>query len=176
VDPAEYAVVGVNLAAGAGGAILLGRHLRGVSGKPAGAARYVAVLLGVYILECVAIVAGMLLPVFSAALAVVWGIVLGRWLRGRASRRAALRTACFVALYTSLPAASFMVVPVMLALGGWPILTADGGARLGIPRFVPWPAGTVLGFFAAVAIGTLVLKTLITTTGTFLLQRYSSLP
>jgi hypothetical protein len=176
VDPAEYAVVGVNLAAGVGGAILLGRHLRGASGKPAGAIRYVALLLGVYVLECAAIVAGMLLPVFSAALAVVWGIILGRWLRGRASRRAALRTSCFVALYTSLPAASFMAVPLVLALGGWPILTADGGARLGIPRFIPWPASTVLGFYAAVAIGTLVLKTLITTTGTFLLQRYSSLP
>ena len=170
MDPAEYAVVGVNVAAGVGGAILLGRHLRGVSGKPAGAARCVAVLLGVYILECVAIVAGMLLPVFSAALAVAWGIVLGRWLRGRASRRAALRTACFVALYTSLPAASFMAVPLVLALGGWPILTAAGGAILGIPRFIPWPAGTVLGFYAAVAIGTAVVKTLITTTGVRLLQ------
>jgi hypothetical protein len=174
VDPAEYAVVGVNLAAGVGGAILLGRHLRGVSGKPAGAAPYVALLLGVYILECVAIVAGMLLPVFSAALAVVWGIVLGRWLRGRASWRAALRTSFFVSVYTSLPAASFMAVPLVLALGGWPILNADGGARLGIPGFIPWSANTVLGFFAAVAIGTAVVKTLITTTGTFLLHRRST--
>ena len=171
MDLAEYAVVGVNLVAGVGGAIPLGRHLSGMSGKPAGAARYVGLLLGVYFLECVAIVAGMLVPVFSAALAVVWGIVLGLWLRGRASRGAALRTSLFVSIYSSLPAASFMVVPLVLALGGWPVLSAEGGARLGIPQLIPWPMNTVLGFYAGLAVGVLALKTLITVTETCLLQR-----
>jgi len=162
LEVAEYAVVGVNLVAGVGGAVLLGRVFRDVSGRRASATRYIALLLGVYLLECAAIVAGMLLPVFSAALALVWGIVLGLWLRGRVSRRTALRTSLFFSLYTSLPAASFMVVPLVMVCGGWPILTAEGGSRLGIPRFVPWPASTVLGFYVTVAAGAMAVKTLIT--------------
>lgn len=161
MDLAEYAVVGVNLVAGVGGAILLGRHLKDVSGKPAPVARYVALLLGVYGLECAAIVAGMLVPVFTFGLAIVWGIALGLWLRGRAPGRAALRMSFFLSVYSSLPAASFMVVPLVLGWAGWPILTVEGGARLGIPRFVPWPMNTVLGFYAAMALGVLAGTTLI---------------
>ncbi len=43
------------------------------------------------------------------------------------------------------------------------LLTADDGHRLGIPGFMLWPFCSLLGFFLAVTLSALVLKTAITT-------------
>jgi hypothetical protein len=42
-------------------------------------------------------------------------------------------------------------------------LNAEQARNFGIPDFVPWPLNTVLGFCVALAAGTIVFKTFITT-------------
>ena len=65
----------------------------------------------------------------------------------------------------------------MLALfAGRPILSADEGASFGIPSFVPWPMNTILGFYAVLAIGVVVLKTVIITGGVSLLFHFKEKP
>jgi len=162
-DRAEVAVVAVNVVAGIGFSAPLARLLGRALGAPARIRAYAALLVGMYVLECAAIVAGMLLPVFSVALAIVWGIGFGLLLRRRGCGADAWKTVFLLSVYLSGPAISFLAVPVVLLCGGRPIMTAAGGASLGIPDVVPWPCNTVLGFFAAVALGTLVLKVSCTT-------------
>ena len=103
------------------------------------------------------------IPVFSIVLAFVWGFVFSSWLRTRVINRQVLKSSFFLSLYSSLPAASFIVVPVLVWIGGGHILSAEEGVRFGIPEFLPWPLNTILGFYAALVIGAVVLKTLITT-------------
>ena len=65
----------------------------------------------------------------------------------------------------------------MLALfAGRPILSAGEGASFGIPGFVPWPMNTILGFYAILAIGVAVLKTVITTGGISLILHFKEKP
>ncbi len=65
----------------------------------------------------------------------------------------------------------------MLALfAGRPILSAGEGASFGIPGFVPWPINTILGFYAFLAIGVAVLKTVITTGGISLILHFKEKP
>jgi len=133
-------------------------------GKPRTAFRYFAILIGVYLVECAAVVIGMGIPVFSAGLAFVWGIVFGLWFRRAAApAREVLKTAFFLSLYTSSPALSFLVVPLLMSIAGWSILSVEAGAQFGIPSFLPWPLGTILGFYTALALGAAVFKTVITT-------------
>ena len=105
------------------------------------------------------------IPVFSIVLAFAWGVVFSSWLRTRVMNRRVLKSSFFLSLYSSLPAASFIVVPVLVWIGGGHILSAEEGVRFGIPEFLhlPWPLNTILGFYAALVIGAVVLKTLITT-------------
>ncbi len=119
------------------------------------------ILLGVYLAECAAFSASMGTNLLGAVLAVIWGLTFGRKLQGLSpaeSRRIAAR----LALYTCLPAVSFACVLPLLAMEGWPILTTEGGRRLGVPGFVPWPASTVLGFFLTVVGSAVLCKTAIT--------------
>ena len=164
MDPAEYTLLMVNLLAGFGCAIPMARLLSKVDRRLMRAYRYFAILIGVYFVECVALVMGMGIPVFSVGLAFVWGIILALWLRGRRSIREVLKTSCLLSLYSSLPAASFIVVPVMMCVGGWDILSAEQGARFGIPDFLrlPWPLNTILGFYVCLVIAAVVFKTAIT--------------
>ncbi len=172
MEPAEYIVVILNLAAGFGFAVLLSRLFSKLDKESPRVFRYFAILIGIYFLECVAIVSMMLLPVLSIALAFVWGICFGLWLRVRTSRHEAIKTSFFLSLYTSLPAVSFIVVPFLALFAGRPILSAEEGASFGIPGFVPWPINTILGFYAALAIGVLVFKTAITTGGVRMLFHF----
>ena len=154
----------MNLAAGLGCAVPIARQLGRITKKPKTFFRYSAMLLILYLIECIAFAAGMATQLLSVALAFVWGVVLGFWLRGRGPGRQVIKTSFFVALYSTLPTVSFAI----LILAAWPaagrsILTVEGGSALGIPAYVPWPLNTILGFCAALAIGTLVLKTAITT-------------
>ena len=165
MDPIEYTLVILNLALGFGCAIPLARLLRKVKGKPTRAFRYFTILVGIYFVESVAVVLAMGMPVFSVGLAFVWGIVFGLWLRAHAPIRKVLKTSFFLSLYSSLPAISFILIPVMAWIDGWHILSPEDGARFGIPDFLhlPWPLDTILGFYAVLVICAVVFKSVITT-------------
>jgi hypothetical protein len=170
VENSEIILLMVNLAAGVGCAIPLARLLANVRRKPSGLFRWFAVLIAVYFIEGVALAMGMGIPVFSVGLALVWGIVFGLWLR-RAARPVgeSLKAALWLSLYTSLPALSFLMIPLLMSLAGWSVLDAAAGERFGIPGFLPWPVSTILGFYVVLALGAAVLKTLSTTGGVRLL-------
>jgi len=163
IDPLELIMVVLNLALGFGCAVPIARLIGRLRSKPKKAFRYFVVLVGLYFVEGVALMMGMGIPVLSVGLAFVWGIVLGLSLRVRVPAREALRLTVFIALYSSLPAASFIVIPVLLWIGGDPILSREFATSFGIPAFFPWPLGTILGFYGACAVGAVVLKTVITT-------------
>lgn len=167
MNPDEYilpVLAAVNLAAGFGCAVPIARGLGKVTGKPKRFFRYFAILIAIYFVECVAFPMGMMTQVFSVGLAFVWGIIFGLWLRGRAPAREVLKQAFFVSIYGCLPTASFCIlIPVIRLIGGGHILSAEEGISFGIPDFFPWPLNTILGFFTAILIGTVVFKALITT-------------
>jgi hypothetical protein len=166
-------LVTVNLAAGFGFAVPIARLLGEVTGGPARFSRHFAILVSLYFVECMAFSAGMGTQVFSIGLAFFWGVVFGLWLRGRAAPQKVLKTSFLFALYSSLPTVSFGVLILLVwMVGGWlvggrtiaeTILSTEAGAELGVPDFVPWPLNTILGFCSALVIGTVVLKTVITT-------------
>ena len=164
MDPLEYILVIVNLAAGFGCAIPLAGLLGKVNSKSTRVFRYFVILIAIYFVESVALVMGMGIPVFSVCLAFVWGIIFGLWLRAHVSVFKVLKTAFYLSLYSSLPAASFILVPVLVMLSGWDILSAEEGASFGIPDFLhlPWPLNTILGFYAVLVIGAVVFKIVIT--------------
>jgi hypothetical protein len=166
VDLVESILVIVNLLAGFGCAIpiakLLGKVDQYKSVKTLG---YFAILVGIYFVECVALVMGMGIPILSVGLAFVWGVVFGLWLRVRASLHEVLKASLYLSLYSCLPVVSFILIPVLAGLGGRNILSAEEGFRFGIPDFLhlPWPLNTILGFYAILVIGAVVFKVVITT-------------
>lgn len=125
-------------------------------------ALWLAALGGIYLAECFAFAASMATNVLGFVLAVVWGLVLRRKLAALAPKER-LRLAVRFSLYTCLPAISFASVLPLLAAGGWNLLTVEAGHRFGVPDFVPWPLATLAGFFAAVIVSAVVIKTAITT-------------
>ena len=158
----EFILVAVNLVAGAGLAFPLTRLVKGVHWRPARAVRCFAVLTGAYLFECVSLAMGMGIPVFSVGLAIVWGTVLGLWLRSHSTTREALKTALPLSLYSCLPAASLILVPALMWASGWHVLSVEDGARFGIPELLPWPLGTILGFYAALVFGAVAFKVTMT--------------
>ena len=163
MDLAEIILVVVNLSLGFGFSIPLSRLLIAVKPKPQRFLRYFIMFIGIYFLECVAIVAAMLLPVFSIGLAFVWGIIFGLWLREHASAHRVLKTSFYISLYSSFPAASFILVPVIGLFTGWDVLSSEEGIRFGIPDFLYSPLNTILGFYTALSLGLVIIKTAITT-------------
>lgn len=164
----EYILVAVNMVAGFGCAVALAGVLRKAYGERTTFLRYFVLLIGVYFVECATVAMGMGIPVFSMGMAFVWGIIFGLWLRGRGPAREVLKQSFFLSLYTSLPAASFAIVPVLLSFS-WPILSVAEGGKLGIPAFVPWPLNTILGFYVVPAMCAVVFKTVVTTSEVSLL-------
>jgi hypothetical protein len=172
MDAAEYFIVALNLVLGLGLGWPLARRFAGVTGQHSRRVGMFALLLIVYFSECVAFTASMGTNVAGIGLAFVWGVVLARWLRGRAAEsRRVPKLVLLFALYTSLPAATLLSVPVMVALAGWSILSSEDGYRFGIPAFVPWPGNTILGFCVAVTTVAVVCKVAITTTMVRLITR-----
>jgi len=167
LNPDEYilpVLAAVNLAAGFGCAVPIARGISKITGEPKRIFRYFVILIGLYFVECVAFSTGMMTQVFSVGLAFVWGIIFGLWLRGRGPKREVLKQVVSVALYGSLPTASFCIlIPLILLFSGGHILSAEEGIGFGIPDFFLWPLNTILGFFTAILIGTVVFKALITT-------------
>jgi len=156
------ALIAVGAIGGLAGAALIGRLLARVNRKSGATVRYSVMLVGIYGLECVAFSAGMCTQVFSVALAVLWGVLFGLWLRKSTDARGALRAAFFVSLYGCLPTAilGVLLITAFAISGG--LVSVEAGAKFGIPGFLPWPANTVLGFCSVLVGGTLVLKTGIT--------------
>jgi len=161
-DPTVIILIGVNLALGLGCAVPLAARLSQIGGGRARPVRFFAVLVGAYFVESVALALGMGIPVLNVGLAFVWGLVIGRWLRTCRSAADALPTALMLSAYSSLPAVSFLVVPLSVWVGGWAVLSAKAGAAFGIPAAFPWPTNTILGFYATLAIGAVAAKAAIT--------------
>jgi hypothetical protein len=150
-----------NAAMGLGIGLLMARALRGLSSGWS-FARCLAVMFGVYLLECISIAAGRLIPVFSLALALIWGIVFGKWLLGRGTMREQMGFAGKLSAYTCVPWATFLAIPCVFVLTGRSILDTGEAIKFGIPNFVPWPANTILGFFLCLVIVVSILKICIT--------------
>ncbi len=162
MDAAEIILALVNLCLGFGFALILSRRLITFMPQPQRFLRLFIMCVGIYFLECVAIVAAMLLPIFSVSLAFVWGIIFGLWLRESAPAHKVLKTSFLISLYTSFPAASFILVPLFGLVSGWDVLDAAEAARFGIPEFLYWPFNTILGFYVSLSAGIFILKTVIT--------------
>jgi len=163
--------VAASLVAGIVFAILLVFRLRRIAGQPKRFFRYLALLIGMYFVEYLAVLAGIVLGfafgfvwalAFVSGLTSVWGIILGIWLRGRSTSRDVLKASFLVCLYASLPAVWFLGIlfPLLTIVQGQRIVSAE--ALRGSPlEALSWPLNTVLGGSAALAVGTVLVKTVI---------------
>jgi hypothetical protein len=126
--------------------------------------KYLVLSLGLYFLECVAFAWSMGTQILSIILSIEWGILFGLWLKGIAPQKRIIRQMLLVSLYGCLPAVSFAAILLIVwVISGNGLLNIEQARRFGIPDFVPWPLNTILGFCAALAAGTIILKTTITT-------------
>jgi len=158
------ALVIINLTVGIGLAVPLAKQMRIVTGSQKSVFRYFAILLGLYFFECVAFAFGMCTQVFTIALSFVWGALFGLWLKGLAPKRNIIKQILFVSLYGCLPTVSFAAVLFTVwVIAGNGLLNVEQAYQFGIPDFVPWPLNTILGFSIALAAGTTILKTVVST-------------
>jgi hypothetical protein len=157
-------LLGLNLVVGLGCAVPLARLFDKAHGGSNRFFLYFVVLICVYFLESVALGAGTTAHLISLSFAFLWGIVLGLRLRGHASGSEGLKASFFFSLYSCLPAVSFyLFIPAAQLIAGRDILSIAEGTKFGIAPWLPWPMNTMLGFYAALVIGTVVFKTVITT-------------
>jgi hypothetical protein len=172
MDRAELTLLVLNLVLGLGFALPLAGHLRKMAGSDHKMLIFFLCVIGLYSAESVFLVLGMGIPICGLGLAFLWGTALGLWLRGRSKEiSAVVKTSLFVAFYSSLPAFSFIVIPLLALLSRQPVLSTEYGLRYGLPDFLPWPMNTILGFYVIIATGALFLKTAITAgVATFLFQ------
>ena len=172
IDSAELIVVIINLILGFVCAIPLARRFSRLRHCRWGNTGSYLMLVFVYFVESIGFMAGMATNVPGVVLAFVWGILLGHWIRrSGGDLEQALRSAVLLSLYGSLPAVSLLSVPLVTALGGWSVFSAESGARFGVPAIVPWPLNTILGFCIAVALGAAVIKTTVTTGVVYFVNR-----
>lgn len=163
MESAEYTIAAMNGVLAFGLGWPLAGHLAGEVDGLRGRRRTMILLVAVYLIESFAFAASMSTSILSILLAGLWGILLGRRLRrSRSDPGISRRIALLFSGYTALPAASFLSVPAMMALKGWSVVTSAEGIRFGVPRFLPWPLDTILGFCTAVALVTVVFKVVIT--------------
>jgi CDP-diglyceride synthetase len=167
------ALVIVNLVMGSAGAYALARRFRDVGDGDTNIYRLCGIFISVYFVECVSMILGMGVPVFSIFLSFVWAAIFGMRLSNWRSRDVIRKTSYLLSLYTSLPAMSFITVPIAVLSSGGDITSVDAGYRFGIPRIalVPQPMRTILGFYATLAVVSLILKTIITVGGIALVGR-----
>ncbi len=158
------ALVIINLTVGIGLAVPLAKQMRTVSGSQKNVFRYFAMMLGLYFLECVAFTWGMCTQVFTIALSFIWAVLFGMWLRGLALPKQIVRQILFVSLYGCLPTVSFAAVLFTVwVIAGNGLLNVEQAYQFGIPDFLPWPFNTILVFSIALAAGTTILKTVVST-------------
>jgi CDP-diglyceride synthetase len=167
------ALIIVNVVMGAAGAYALARHFRGIDAGERNLHRQYGILISVYFVECVSMVLGMGIPVFSIFLSFIWAAIFGMRLSKWDSRASIRKTSFLLALYTSLPAMTFIIVPIVLLAGGQDIMSVESGYQFGIHQFsfVPSPLRTILGFYTALVLGSYALKTGITVGGIALVGR-----
>jgi hypothetical protein len=164
MDHAGFSILILNAILGFGVAWPLSSRLIDLTGKSNRRFLFFTILVIVYFIECLAFVAGMATNIFSILLAFFWGLFLAMLLkRFCADRRNILKNSVFFSFYSSLPAMSFLSVPLLMFFNNWSITSIRDGARFGIPDFVSWPFNTILGFCSAVAITAAVAKVIITT-------------
>jgi hypothetical protein len=162
--------VGVGLAFPLAGIL---RQIRGAENKPF---RYFLIFTGIYFAECVALPIGMCTQFYTVALSFVWGLVFGLWLRKNLQRDRIIRLAILVAVYGSLPTASFCIlITIFKIIEGRNILSASEGTAFGIPDFLPWPFNSIFGFFAALLAGTVILKIFVTYITASYITRHSKI-
>lgn len=155
-------LIASNSALGLALAVVLSRRLSNLPDPPIRRMGSFILIVGMYFIECLAFAAGMATQIFTVGLAFIWGIVLGRLLH-RHSPIPSLLFSLWVVLYTCLPTITFGVfVPLAWALAGNNVITHEAGIQFGIPEWIPWPLGTVLGFATALILGTVLLKSVIT--------------
>jgi len=172
MDHIEITLIVLNLLLGLGLAAPLARRLQVHHGRSPTILPCLVMLVGMYFVECVALVMGMGIPVFSIALAGPWGFVAGLWFRRpNGDTRRMLLSCVYLSVYSSLPALSFIIVPLAAWAHGRQILSVAAATGFGIPEAFPWPANTILGFYAACAFGAVLLKTAISTTAVYWLTR-----
>jgi hypothetical protein len=158
------ALAATNLVGGSVFAVFLAIGFARLTEKKNRFLRHLAMLLGLYFLECVAFTWGMCTQVFTIALSFIWAVLFGLWLKGLAPSGKIVRQMLFVSLYGCLPTISFAILlAIIWAIGGNDLLNTQQAANFGIPDFVPWPINTMLGFCIALATGTIILKTTVTT-------------
>jgi hypothetical protein len=157
-------------------AVILSRRLSNLTDPPIRRMGSFVLIVGMYFLECLAFAAGMATQIFTIGLAFMWGIVLGRLLH-RQSPIPSLLFSLWVVLYTCLPTITFgVLVPVAWALAGNSLINLEAGIRFGIPEWIPWPLGTVLGFALALVLGTVLLKSVITVGEVSMILHYAHRP
>ena len=169
----EAALIIVNVVAGAGGAYLFAHGLRRIGTGERSIHRLFGVFASVYFVECVAMVLGVGIPVYSIFLSFVWAAVFGMHLSKWESKAAVRKTSFILSIYTSLPVMTFVIVPITALAGGRDIAGVGSGIRFDVPQhtFVPPPLGTILGFHIMMAAAGFALKTLITMGGVALVAR-----
>jgi len=167
----EITIILVIVIAGIGTAIPLAKNLTKIYSDRKNLFRYFKILILIYFLECIALVLGMGIPVLNVCLAFIWGPLFGMRLGYRAPKSIVLRSTLFLSLYSSLPSASFIFIPIMSLIVGWNILSAEDGYRFGIPNFlkISWPFNTILGFYLLLVMLAVLLKTITTVSGAWYL-------
>lgn len=163
----EIALIIVNVIAGAAGAYALARRFQGIDTKDTSFHRQYGILISIYFVECVSMVLGMGIPLFSLFLSFIWAAIFGVRLSKWESRTEIRKTSFLLSLYTSFPVMTFIIVPIALLAAGQDVTSIETGYRFGIPQspFVPSPMRTILGFYMMMILGALALKTLITVGG-----------
>jgi len=157
-------LIAVNLIAGFGLAVPMAKQLCAISGRQKGIFHYFVMLVGIYFLEGIAFTFGMCTQVFTIVLSFVWGAIFGLWLKNLATKRKILKQVLFISLYGCLPTVSFaLIILIFWIVSGNGLLNVEQAYQFGIPDFVPWPLNTILGFCIALAAGTIILKTMLTT-------------
>ena len=151
-------------------AIPLVLSLRKVTGYPKRFFRYFALLIGICLVEYLAVVTAIALGPTSGfvwllvsvcGLACVWGVVFGLWLRGRSTASKVLRASIFVSVYVSLPIVCLGTVFLVVAIiQGVSVISVEVLAGSPFQTF-PWPLNTILGFSLALVLGTVLVKTVI---------------
>lgn len=164
-DPGNVTILIVTLLLGFAFAIPVTRRIRRIQHKPVPFFLWYSLMILIYLIEGAAFAAGMATNVFTIALSFVWGC-MAVFVTRHSNREdpEILKGVLLFAVYTSLPALSFLSVPCMFVFSGLSaILTVQAGRSFGIPGFVPWPANTILGFSLIVSMSALFFKTVITT-------------
>lgn len=164
MDTAGIIILSLNLILGFSVAFFLSGYFAHINGLSAKRWQIYLVLLGVYLVESFAFSAGMATNFFSIILSIFWGLMI----RSRVSKLSAIppetiKATLFFSIYTSLPALSFISLPLIMVFPGWSVFSATSGMKFGIPGFLPWPMNTIFGFCFIVGFSALFLKTGITT-------------